>query len=441
MVGLTGIFFLLGVGRVELSLGEIRNIKETKIDVDVQAKIVKEPEKKEYFKNLVVETNEDNLFKNSNDKKVRVLVRSELYQDFNYGDNIKLKCQVENIKNFSSDFDYRMYLAKDDIYYSCAKAEIKKISDGENNWYKFILKIRNDLEKSLAKIIPQPEAALAQGILFGGSNRLSKEMQDLFSQTGMSHIVAVSGYNVTIIAEYLMIIGIFLGLWRTQAFYAAILGIFIFIAAIGFPSSALRAGVMGILILWAIKNGRLANFENAILLAGTIMLVINPLILRWDIGFQLSFLATIGLVKLSPIWEKYILKKYKAWGITEIIMMTISAQLFVLPIILYNFHNLALISILANVLILPVIPVTMLFALLTTIFSFVFYPLALIFGWLAYALLKYEIEIIALLASWKFSNVTIDNFSYLSVVIWYVVLGSVIYFINKKIVYKHQEDE
>ncbi|HBI17105.1 MAG: ComEC/Rec2-related protein [Candidatus Moranbacteria bacterium GW2011_GWF2_34_56] len=433
-LGLILISFLLGIGKTKLSLQEIQNIKEDVSSIDTIGQIIKEPDKKEFYQNLTIAIEEGEILQNNNNQdRIKVLIRTDLYREFNYGDLLQVKCNPEVVKNFSSDFDYKMYLAKDKIYYLCASAEIKKVEEAKKGFYKIVLNIRNKLEENIAQIIPQPQAALAQGILFGGGNRLSKEMQDLFSVTGMSHIVAVSGYNVTIIVEYLMIIGIFLGLWRSQAFYFAILGIFIFIAMIGFPSSALRAGVMGGLILWAIKNGRLANLDNAILLAGAIMLIINPLILRWDIGFQLSFLATIGLVKLSPFWDKYFLKKYKSWGILEIMLMTISAQLFVLPIILYNFHNLALVSIIANVLILPIIPVTMLFVFLSAIASFIFYPLALALGWLAYFLLKYEIEIIDYLSKWKFSNLVIFDFSYWKIITWYLLLIIFIYFINKKI--------
>lgn len=434
VVCLVGISFLLGIGRTELSLKKVSAIKETSASINLSTKIIKEPDKREFYQNLVVSIKEDDLFYNKNEAKLKILVRTELYREFKYGDIIQLKCAPELVKNSSPDFDYKMYLAKDNIYYTCPKAEIKKIRADDATLYKTIIRVKNKLEDNIIQIIPQPQAALAQGILFGGSNRLSKEMQDLFSKTGMSHIVAVSGYNVTIIVEYLMIIGIFLGLWRAQAFYAAILGIFIFIAMIGFPASAIRAGVMGSLILWAIKNGRLANLDNAILLAGVIMLIINPLILRWDIGFQLSFLATIGLVKLSPLWDKYFFKKYKSWGILEIMLMTVSAQLFVLPIILYNFHNLAMISILANVLILPIIPVTMLFVFLSAVVSFIFHPGALAFGWLAYFLLKYEIEVITFLARLKFSSLNIEKFSYIHIIIWYGFLIVLVYWINKKIV-------
>ena len=126
------------------------------------------------------------------------------------------------------------------------------------------------------RLIPAPQSGLLIGLLLGGDGQLPKTVQDNFSKTGMTHIVAVSGYNVTIIAEYLMLFFLFLGLWRRQAFWVSILGIFLFVLMVGFPSSAVRAGVMGMLLLWAMKNGRLANSQNAIVFSAAVMLLINP---------------------------------------------------------------------------------------------------------------------------------------------------------------------
>ncbi|MFZ2154175.1 MAG: ComEC/Rec2 family competence protein [Candidatus Moraniibacteriota bacterium] len=431
-IGLVAIMFALGQLRTFVAISKLDKLSSEIKPIATTTVISAEPEKKEFYQNLIVEIPaHEFLLNNPSQDTFKILIRTDLYRDFSCGEKIKLKCQAEIVKNVSDQFDYRMYLAKDKIYYTCPKAQIEKTGSSEKGFLTSILKVRTALEAKINKIIPEPQASLANGVLFGGGNRLSKELQNTFSQTGMTHIVAVSGYNVTIIAEYLMLIGIFFGLWRTQSFYFAVLGIFIFIAMIGFPSSALRAGLMGGLILWAIKNGRLANLDNAVLLAATIMLAINPLLLRWDIGFQLSFLATVGLIKLAPFWDKYFLKKYKTLGILDIILMTISAQLFVLPIILYNFHNLALISILANLLILPVVPLTMLFVFLTAIGGFISPPLSMIFGWLAYTLLKYEIEVISFLAGLKWASLEIAVFNWWGVVIWYFLLLGLVYQINK----------
>lgn len=331
------LFFISGIGRTEIDLKKLEGLNLDGKNISAEVKIIKEPEQKEKYQKLIVETK-------SKDKKLRLLINADPYLKINYGDVLKIDCSLEIPKNFSEDFDYRMYLAKDKIYYLCQNAQIETIGSNKGNkLYGTILKTKQEMEEKINRVIPQPQAALANGLLFGGSNRLSQEISDNFSKTGMTHIVAVSGYNVSIIAEYLILAGIFLGLWRKQAFWFALVGIVIFVVMIGLPASAVRAGVMGTLLIWAMKNGRLANSQNAIIFAGVIMLIINPLILRWDIGFQLSFLATLGIIMLAPFWEKYFIKKHKALGLTEILFLTISAQIFVLPIILHNFHNLSLV--------------------------------------------------------------------------------------------------
>ncbi|MFC1609229.1 ComEC/Rec2 family competence protein, partial [Patescibacteria group bacterium] len=335
-------------------------------------------------------------------------------------------------ENFTDDFDYRMYLFKDKIYYLCKNVKFKKTGDNRGNrFYEIILKIKEASEEKIDSLIPAPEAGLADGLLFGGDGRLSQDVKDDFSRTGMTHIVAVSGYNVTIIAEYLMLLGIFLGLWRKQAFYFAVFGIFVFVLMIGMPSSAIRAGVMGTLLLWAMKNGRIASSYNAIALAGAIMIFVNPLLLRWDIGFQLSFLATLGIVVMGQFWERYFSKKNDALGLLEVMFMTVSAQIFVLPIITYNFHTFSVVSVLVNVLVLQVVPISMFLVFMVVVFGFIFYPLSVVFSWLAYLTLWYEVEVIRYFSGFDWASREVNNFRWWGVLIWYVVLVGVVYIFKR----------
>lgn len=371
----------------------------------------------------VASTYGQNLIAQFEKTDVLVLISTPQYPQYQYGDEINVICTLKIIENKDAEFDYRMYMAKDRVFYQCDKAKIKFLAANKGNaMYAKILQTRNALEKKIFNVIPQPEGALADGLLFGGSVGLPKEIQAAFSKTGMTHIVAVSGYNVTIIAEYLMVVGIFLGLWRPQAIWFAAAGIIIFVVMSGLPASAVRAGFMATILLWAMKNGRLANAENAIIFAAAIMLWQNPLLLRYDVGFQLSFLATLGIVLTSDFWEKSFVKKHKALGISETIAMSLSAQVFVLPIIAINFHLTSCVSLLANILILPIIPLSMLLVFLVAVFGFIFNPLAIIFSWLAYLLLHWELWIIQILADFPWASVNIDKFNVWWVFVYYVIL-------------------
>lgn len=422
MAGFCILFFAFGMWLFNQKAERINDFRENRF-FSGTVKIVKDPEMKDWNQTIVVETEE----------KFKILIMTDKYVEYEYGDKLKLNCDLEIPQNKKdSRFDYRTYLAKDGIFYICQKPKIEKIAEeNKKSFYGFLLDVRKSMSGKMGKLVPYPESGLLEGLLLGGSGGLPKKLQDDFSRTGTTHIVAVSGYNVTIVAEYLMIACIFFGLWRSQAFWAAVLGIFLFIFLVGFPPSAVRAGVMGGLILWAVKEGRLGNSQNAILFAASVMLIINPMLLRFDIGFQLSFLATLGIIYIYPFFNNFLVKKQKYLNFMwEILFLTLAAQAFVLPVILYNFENLSVISPLANVLVLPIIPFTMLLGFLTLLASFIFYPLAMIFSWLTYLPLKYETFIISFLSSFNFSSLNF-SFPWWGAVVWYLVLGGLFYIMNK----------
>jgi len=430
------LFFAFGIYLTEKRLEIVKNIKEDNFSGEVR--IVKEPEFSSRYQNLVVIS-----LRHQMSKHEKYLVRVGIFPEYKYGDVLKVDCKLEIPKNFASgqsaggEFDYKMYLAKDGIYYLCNNPTIKEMGKNEGNkFYAGILDIKNKFNGNIMRLMPSPQSGLLSGLLIGGSGLLSKDYQNYFSLTGTTHIVAVSGYNVTIVAEYLMILGIFIGLWRKQAFWFAAVGIILFVILTGMPSSAVRAGVMGVLLIWAMKNGRLANAQNAILFAASIMLLVNPLSLRWDVGFQLSFLATLGIVYVYPVFQNLIIKWTDARSvptILEILLLTIAAQIFVLPILMINFGKLSLISPLANVLVLPIIPPTMLIGFLAIIFSFLIPPVGQVFAWLAFLPLKYETIVIKFLAGLKYASVEISNFSWWMIIAWYIIIGVGIVFVKKKI--------
>ncbi len=431
LTSLAFLFFAFGFLITQNKIDKINSFKNMpqKMDFLGRGMIAMEPKTKDNRQELIFSSNSN----------YKILIQESAFKKYIYGEEINLKCQLEIPKNMTnSDFDYRSYLARQDIFYLCQKSDIEKTGRNLGNYfYGAVVTIKNSFSAKIYSLIPSPEAGLLEGLIIGGSGNLSKEIQANFSRTGMTHIVAVSGYNITIVAEYLMFLGLFLGLWRRQAFWFALFGVWVFILMTGFPSSAIRAGVMGTLLLYAMKNGRLANAGNAILFATSVMLFWNPLLLRYDVGFQLSFLATIGIVYFYPICNEYISKKLEKYPpifsfIAEIFFMSLSAQLFVLPIILFNFKTLSIISSLSNILVLPILPITMLLGFLAVFISFIFQPLAILFSWLAYLPLHYEILTINYLASLKFSALEV-SLSWQGVLAWYIILISAIFYLKRKI--------
>lgn len=296
------LFFALGIFLTSGKLEKISNLGNDGEKFSGKVMIIKEPEMSSIAQKIVVQPKNPEL-------SGKFFVNAPVFPEYNYGDNLQVDCTLKIQDNKNLDFDYKMYLAKDGIFWECQKAKIENLNTNSGNKiYAALIRIKNNFKDNIYSLIPAPESGLLVGLILGGSRELSKEIQNNFSRTGLTHIVAVSGYNVTIVAEYLMIFGIFLGLWRAQAFWFAATGIIIFVIMTGVSSSAVRAGVMGILLIWAMKNGRLANSQNAVLFSAVVMLLANPLLLRWDIGFQLSFLAIMGIICLQPNLN-YLLRK------------------------------------------------------------------------------------------------------------------------------------
>jgi competence protein ComEC len=425
------LFLALGASRTNFSLEAIKNNSENmKLGpVDFVGTIVKEPEMGDGYQKIVASPEKEK--KASLGEKI--LISADAFPGFEYGDKIKVNCVLQDPKNKEdSKFDYRMYLAKDGIYRICNKPQIALVAKNKGNKaYAAILAAKNAFEEKLSAVFPDPEGAYLKGLLLGGNKRMTENLTEAFSKTGTSHTVAVSGYNVTIVAAFLMWLGIFFGLWRQQVFSFALVGIVLFVLATGAPSSAVRAGIMGSLVIWAMKEGRLANSQNAILCAGALMLAVNPLLLRYDAGFQLSFLATLGIVWLYPLFEK-IFFEGKQNILKETILMTLAAQFFVLPVILGNFENLSIISPLANLLILPAIPYIMLGGFVAGVAGFLFIPLGKIIGFAPYILLRSELFAVERMAALPWASIEIKNFGWQYVLAYYILLAGLLFFLKKK---------
>ncbi len=355
------------------------------------------------------------------DQDYSVMIKDEKYPLVSRGDHIILTCTLA-LPEPSVEFDYHMYLVMHDIYFMCEDYSYE-INGKMDRVSKKISEFRYGVEHIVDQIIPAPESALANGLLFGGGNRLSEKIQDQFALVGMTHIVAVSGYNVSVIVAAVMGFVLFVGFRRKYAVYIAIGSIVFFIALIGFPSSGVRAGIMGIMVLIAGVYGRVTHAYGALVFAGAIMLVYNPLILRYDIGFQLSFLATLGIISTYPILERYFVSKRFAFGIIEMILLTLSAQIFVIPIIALHFYTFTPISLVVNILVLPIIPFVMLLVLLLIIFYYIYAPIALICGWMAYYLLAYEIAVISFFAQLSWSSIHIETIYPVGIVLYYCIVS------------------
>lgn len=341
-----------------------------------------------------------------------VLLVAEKYPEYRYGDELEIIGQLKTPSS-SEDFDYQKYLSKDDIYSIIYYPEIKLIASDQGNWLMGkLLAVKKRFKDSLNQILVEPQAAFLAGLLLGEKRGLSPDLMAAFSRTGTTHIIALSGYNITILAVSLISLFNFFMLRRSISFWAAVAVIISFVMMTGASASAVRAAVMGILVLIAQQAGRLYRARNALIFAGVVMVWLNPKVLTFDLGFQLSFGATLGLIYISPILQKWFtpsdeerfhigysksfVKSTK--GLIQILSSTLAAQLAVLPLLVINFGQLSLIAPLANILILVFIPITMFWGFAAGLAGIFWLEAGKIIAWIAWLFLTYEIKIIELLA-------------------------------------------
>jgi len=376
--------------------------------------IIKEPDQKSNHINLTIKT-----------EIGKVLVTTSSYPEYFYGDILKIDGKFQIPAEFET-FNYKNYLAKDKIYYVMYYPQIEILErDKGNKIFSAILKFKNNLIEKVETIMPFPEVSILEGIILGNKQIFSEKIKNNLSITGTSHITAISGMNIVIISGIVMFVLIGLGLWRKQAFYISLVLIFLFIIMVGAPASAVRAGIMGAILLYAQKIGRLSNAARIMVFAGAIMLIFNPLLLRYDIGFQLSFLAVLGLIYIKPIfdekWRTW-LKKEKISPVLEIIDTTIAAQVSVLPILVYNFGNISFVAPITNVLIVPFIQFFTILGLIFIGGTAIWLFIGKILVWPIYLGSLYILKIIDWFSQIPWASKQISNLHWIWIIVYYVLL-------------------
>lgn len=410
----------LGIARYEIKDIKVQNL-EDKIgsEVELQGIVIDEPDERENYTRLIIEI-----------ENAKVLVYTEHYPEFIYGDGIKIGGELKKPKDFSQDFSWEDYLAKDDIYYEMFYPKIEKISEGNGNFIKqYLFSFKHKYLDTLAAVIPEPHSAFMGGLTVGAKQSMPKELQEDFRRTGIIHIVVLSGYNVTLVADTIM-----RGLSFLPGFFGiglGALGIVLFALMTGATATVVRASLMAILVIIARATGRVYEITWALFLTGFFMILHNPKILRFDTGFQLSFLATLSLIILAPYVEKklkFIPKKFSAKGgsalggkLREIVSATISTQIFVLPLLLYKMRLFSVVSLPVNLLILIFVPITMIFGFITGGLGIISTMISIPFGWISYVFLQYELFVVNIFAKLSFASFSIENFPFWLMVIIYIL--------------------
>ncbi|MEK7626929.1 MAG: ComEC/Rec2 family competence protein [Patescibacteria group bacterium] len=374
--------------------------------------------------------------------EVKILVKAERYPEFHYGDLISVNGAIKKPESeglpeqagLPAQAGYAQYLAKEGISGVVSYPEVNLIAENKGAPFKsFLFNLKNSIVDRFGEILPAEEAAFLSGLTLGERSDFSPEFKEALQTSGTTHLVALSGYNVSIVIVATMAL-LTSFLKRRIAFIVAFIFLVAFVLMTGAEASVVRAAIMGALVVIATESGRIFNPRNAITLAGLLMVLINPKVLVFDAGFELSFLALIGIVYLKPALEDFfnlpIGGEKGTFSWRENLLMTSSAQLLVAPILIQSFGNFSPISLVSNVLILEFIPYTMMLGFAVAVFSGISHYLALIGGWFVWPLLKIETGLIEFFGNFNLSlNMSL---SWILIIIYYLVIAIFIVKMSKK---------
>ncbi|MEQ1561612.1 MAG: ComEC/Rec2 family competence protein [Nitrospira sp.] len=446
LVTVTFLGLLLGFGRIMVSDLYQSSHLEKYVDQKISAEgiVVSEPDVREHNTKLTIRV--DNILNSTSLPRSelsstigeKVLITVPIYPEYHYGDKVSLDLTLAEPKPIESEdgrvFNYSGFLRARGIWYTGSFVKIKLIESGHGAKVKNLLfKIKHTFTNSIKNALPEPESSLLGGLLLGQKQSLGKELLSEFQKTGTSHIVVLSGYNIAIVAESIMQSLKFLP--TNISFTAGAFGIILFTILSGGGASAWRASIMVLVALFAKRMNRDYKVGRALGFAVVLMLASNPTLLVFDPSFQLSVLATIGIVFVSPMLSPYFTKVperfWRFLPLREIVSSTVATQFTVLPFLIYNTGILSLVSLPVNVLILGTIPLTMFLGFVTGAVGLFSVYLSFVPAIFTYALLLYQLTVVHLGASVPFGAVTLPAFSPVFLVPVYLAVFFFLYRIKK----------
>lgn len=386
--------FFLGVGRVLIYEAQVPDLPLESVEFEGQ--VVAEVDRRVDHQKVTVSS-----------PWGWTLIKLTPYEEVAFGDLLRVRAVLEPPSEDIDGFNYAKYLARYRTW-SVAKGHVE-VLESRLSLRGVIYTFKTKVEQRLNSLFFEPEASFAAGLLLGSRKGMPEELSAAFQRTGLTHIVAISGYNISLVIALMFAMLGFIPLkWRVIFSSVAIV---LFCVLVGMSAAVVRAGIMGVITLWGLFTGRRSQAMFGLLWSALLMVLVNPYTLLYDVGFQLSFASTLGLLVIGPMLE--FIKWPKQPVIREALLLTLAAQVTTLPLILYHFGRLSLVAPLANVLVAPFLPFAMLFAALAVPFGL---PMAL----LAWAFLAAVEWIALLLAKLPFADAAVSlNFSsFLIVIFW-----------------------
>lgn len=438
------VYSLAAVSFIFVSFGMLRAIvadtplpetftRDLRHRVQYEGVVVSDPDVREKNQRIGIEVRSD-------ESAVGMLAVMPLSADVKVGDRVRVYGTLSFPQAFETEngrtFRYDKYLQARGIRFLIQYGSIYTTEPAP--WYSVpavLARIKHSFLDGLDRALPMPDAALAGGIVIGGKAGLGTALTDAFTRSGLVQIIVLSGYNVMIVAEWVMAFFAFLALPRRLQFFAGGTGLLLFVGIAGISATAVRATIMAVIALYARATGRSYAASRALLFAVFVMLVWNPLFLAFDPGFGLSVAATAGIIWLAPIIERFLVAVKRRIFLIDssssgfwvnTIATTLAAQISVLPLLLYNIGLFSLVALPANLLVNPLVPLAMAGAAVAGVVGMtvgLFVPfIATVVGFPTLILMRYFIFIAEKSSALPYAAFILPLFSFWFVIIAYASL-------------------
>lgn len=325
---------------------------------------------------------------------------------------INLRWRIDDIKNFSSNFDYKKFLLSKNVYFLVNKYYDLNIKNTENIPYfrQFIIDFRQNFLERIKLMFPEKEALFLAWILIWAREDLPKDMKEDFNNSWLTHLIAVSGFNITIIIVFLWFLFWFLPLYLRFIFIS--LFIIFFALVVWDNRPVIRASIMWIIWYFILISWRKQHNLTLLLFTAFLMILYNPYYINYDISFHLSFLAVIWLLYFQNFFNYLFWFLPKFFAIRESFVLTMSAMSTTLPIMIFNFWKFSLFAPIANMIVWWIMPFAMFFWFLSILRDIINKKIGYFVWYITYFILKFVNEVASFFGNLKYSVILIDFWNY-----------------------------
>lgn len=361
-----------------------------------------------------------------------LLTDKQQWPQYAFGDRLEVEGVLEKPGMIHNTFAYDAYLERYGIYSVMYSGRIT-LHESTLSWHvvlwRNILNIKQKFEAQINRSLPEPHASFMAGLLTGSRKGIPDNVLQTFQSTGLTHIIAISGYNITLIIT--LVTQVLFWLPKNYRTIPAAAMIILFTLFVGASAAVVRACIMGIIGLIALHTNSINSARITMLWTLCIMTSINPKYLWYDAGFQLSFLAVIGLIECSEILKPIVQKIPNTLGIRDSLHMTLAAQITAAPLIAYMFGTVSIVSPIANILIAPFVPLAMVFGAIGTLLSIPLWPIGHAVQFAGWFCLEIIIRIAQILSTIPYATVFVEQKSS-AIILYYIGVISLVVALQKR---------